>query len=68
MWGINYLDVLAEENDAAQATIFDERLAKIMKMEIRSKVILSYIFMEFAHYMCCFPKTKTEKHLTCHSP
>ena len=26
MGGINYLDVLAEENDAAQATIFDERL------------------------------------------
>ena len=37
--GINHLDGLAEENDAAQATIFDERLAKILKTEIRSKVI-----------------------------
>ena len=64
----NPLDVLAGENDAAQTTIFDDRLAKIMKTEIRSKVIWSYSFMGSAHYRCCFLKTMTEKHLTCHSP
>ena len=41
-WGMNHLDGLADENDAAQATIFDERLAKILKTEIRSKVLWSY--------------------------
>ena len=54
--------MLTEEKDAEQATIFDERLAKIMKMEICSKVIWPYSFMGFDHYRCCFPKTKTEKH------
>ena len=59
--------MLAEDNDAAQATIFAERLAKILKTEIPSKVIWSYSFMVFGHYRCRFLKTKIEKHLACHS-
>ena len=43
------------------AKLTDERLEKILKTETRSKSV------GLCHYRCCFPKTKTEKHLTCHS-
>ena len=68
--GINHLGVLAdsEENNAAQTAIFDQRLVKLLKAEICSKVSWSFSFMGFGHYRCCFPETKTEKHLPCYSP